>query len=124
MLPTTRRLPLSTQRSALLWARPLHLLSSGCPRARLSLLRTEDALGYPLVYRHHHGLCRIYGFWRVWFLGGGFGHRGFVELMPFGIVLLVVALSGINGSPQIVVTTLLTISPLVTLELMPGYLTT
>jgi hypothetical protein len=74
-----------------------------------------------LGYRHHYGLGRSYGFWHVWFLAGGFGHRGFIELMPFGIVLLAVALSNIKGSPQIVVTTLLTISLLVMLELMLSY---
>lgn len=25
----------------------------------------------------------LYGYWHSWFLGGGFGHRGFVELSPF-----------------------------------------
>ena len=63
----------------------------------------------------------VYGFWHVWYLGGGFGHRGFVELMPFGIVLFAVALSDIKGRPRISVTVLMVISIFVTLELMLGY---
>jgi hypothetical protein len=35
----------------------------------------------------------LYGFWWSWMLGGGFGHRGFVELMPLALVLFAVALS-------------------------------
>jgi hypothetical protein len=34
----------------------------------------------------------LYGFWSSWQLGCGFGHRGFVELMPPGIVLFAAAL--------------------------------
>ena len=30
----------------------------------------------------------LYGSWHSWFLGGGFGHRGFVDIAPFGIVSL------------------------------------
>src|SRR5206468_2675067 len=29
----------------------------------------------------------LYGYWSSWMLGCGFGHRGFVELMPLGLVL-------------------------------------
>jgi hypothetical protein len=33
-------------------------------------------------------LVALYGSWHSWSLGGGFGHRGFVEIMPvFGVVL-------------------------------------
>jgi hypothetical protein len=34
----------------------------------------------------------LYGFWYSWMLGGGFGHRGFVELMPLALVLFAAAL--------------------------------
>jgi hypothetical protein len=30
----------------------------------------------------------LYGSWHAWHLGAGFGHRGFVELAPFGMVVL------------------------------------
>jgi hypothetical protein len=38
------------------------------------------------------GYVTLYGFWYSWQLGSGFGHRGFVELMPLGIVLFAAAL--------------------------------
>jgi hypothetical protein len=38
----------------------------------------------------------LYGFWSSWQLGCGFGHRGFVELMPLGIVLFAAALSQLS----------------------------
>jgi hypothetical protein len=34
----------------------------------------------------------LYGFWWCWMLGGGFGHRGFVELTPLAAILFAVAL--------------------------------
>jgi hypothetical protein len=34
----------------------------------------------------------LYGFWHEWKLGGGFGHRGFVELVPPAMVLFAMAL--------------------------------
>jgi hypothetical protein len=38
----------------------------------------------------------LYGFWSSWQLGCGFGHRGFVELMPLGIVLFAAALGQLS----------------------------
>lgn len=38
----------------------------------------------------------LYGFWWCWMLGGGFGHRGFVELMPLAAVLFAAALAAMN----------------------------
>lgn len=34
----------------------------------------------------------LYGFWPSWYLGEGFGHRGFVELVPWTVLLLGLAL--------------------------------
>lgn len=34
----------------------------------------------------------VYGSWHSWYLGGGMGHRGFVELAPLGILVLGMAL--------------------------------
>ncbi|WP_043692453.1 hypothetical protein [Luteibacter sp. 9133] len=36
----------------------------------------------------------LYGSWHAWHLGAGFGHRGFVELAPFGVVIVANALQG------------------------------
>ena len=34
------------------------------------------------------GYGLIYGSWDVWYLGGGFGHRGFVDMTPLMILSL------------------------------------
>lgn len=34
----------------------------------------------------------LYGSWHAWHLGAGFGHRGFVELAPFGVIVVANAL--------------------------------
>jgi hypothetical protein len=43
-------------------------------------------------------LCYValYGFWYSWQLGSGFGHRGFVELMPLGMILFAAALGELS----------------------------
>ena len=63
----------------------------------------------------------IYGFWHSWMLGGGFGHRGFVEIIPFGIVLFAVVLSDMRGYLHITAVALVVISVFMTIELMVGY---
>lgn len=40
----------------------------------------------------------LYGSWHSWFLGGGMGHRGFVEIMPVGIVLVTIGLNQIEST--------------------------
>lgn len=65
----------------------------------------------------------IYGFWISWYLGGGMGHRGFVELMPFAAVILAAALPELAPRYRIVVVALGTVSAFVTLEIMCGYWT-
>ncbi len=42
----------------------------------------------------------LYGFWSSWQLGCGFGHRGFVELMPLGIALFAAALGQLSTSAR------------------------
>jgi hypothetical protein len=41
----------------------------------------------------------VYGFWWCWYLGG-FGHRGFVELMPFAVVILGCVLQNLSVWPR------------------------
>jgi hypothetical protein len=38
----------------------------------------------------------LYGFWHSWYLGGGFGHRGFVELVPWMIPAMGLSLADIS----------------------------
>ncbi len=63
----------------------------------------------------------IYGFWLSWMLGAGFGHRGFVELMPIGVVLFAVALTELKGRSRRVASAFAFGSALVTVQLMAGY---
>ncbi|WP_429243473.1 hypothetical protein [Luteibacter sp. 621] len=39
----------------------------------------------------------LYGSWHAWSLGAGFGHRGFVELAPFGVIVLADALRSMSA---------------------------
>lgn len=48
------------------------------------------ALGFLLVLA---GYTVLYGHWWTWHLGCGFGHRGFVEAVPFAIPILSLALT-------------------------------
>jgi hypothetical protein len=63
----------------------------------------------------------LYGFWAQWFLGGGMGHRGFVELMPFAAVLFACALPGLAPRYRAAAMALAAVSVFLTLEIMHGY---
>ncbi len=44
----------------------------------------------------------LYGYWWSWTLGQGFGHRGFVDLVPFAVPVLATALTHLAGRwPQV-----------------------
>jgi hypothetical protein len=63
----------------------------------------------------------LYGFWSGWDLGGGFGHRGFVELMPSGIVLFAAALSAQSQRQRIAISGCALVCTLATLQFMWAY---
>ena len=42
------------------------------------------------------GYGLIYGSWHAWYLGGGFGHRGFVDMTPLMILSLGLAIDQIR----------------------------
>jgi len=63
----------------------------------------------------------IYGFWHSWALGGGFGHRGFVELMPMGVPIFAVSLSELRTRFRIVAVAISILAVFVTIELLLGY---
>jgi hypothetical protein len=63
----------------------------------------------------------LYGSWQSPQLGGGFGHRGFVELMPGGIVVVAVALSRARRSIRVGSCVLGLAAVTLTLELLTGY---
>ncbi len=63
----------------------------------------------------------LYGYWNSWCLGAGFGHRGFVELMPLGIVLFAAALATMRGWRRILFAAGALACAFVALEFMRGY---
>lgn len=66
-------------------------------------------------------LAGVYGFWHSWYLGGGFGHRGFVELAPAATLLIAGSLSHLPRSAGIVATALCALCVYVTMQTMWGY---
>jgi len=65
----------------------------------------------------------FYGFWHSWFLGGGFGHRGFVEPVPAIAVMAATAVNSLASKSRTVVLVLMAIACGLTLSLMWGYWT-
>jgi hypothetical protein len=66
-------------------------------------------------------LTALYGSWHSWDLGGGFGHRGFVDVVPFLIVAGGVGLSTLGKFSRTVMIGAIAICALATVELMAGY---
>jgi len=63
----------------------------------------------------------LYGFWASWMLGAGFGHRGFVEVIPIGVVLFAPALSSASRSQRTVLVSGALVCTTLTLAFMAGY---
>ena len=63
----------------------------------------------------------LYGFWFSWCLGGGFGHRGFIELIPTAMLCFAAALGALRRVAQIAAVTLTLLTTFATLELLTGY---
>jgi hypothetical protein len=63
----------------------------------------------------------LYGFWWSWMLGGGFGHRGFIELMPIGTVVFAVSLSEMPVGWRRAATLVASVCAVLTLQFMVGY---
>jgi hypothetical protein len=67
------------------------------------------------------GSTVLYGSWHDWRLGGGFGHRGFLDLAPGAAVILAVALDRASPARRRHVLLAVPAAATVTLELMAGY---
>ncbi len=63
----------------------------------------------------------LYGYWHSWMLGGGFGHRGFVELAPLGALLCGVQLQRLPRAALVMASLAGALALSVTLVLMAGY---
>lgn len=66
-------------------------------------------------------LAVIYGAWQFWDLAGGFGHRGFVEVVPLYAAGLGVALTRVSRRMRVAGSAAAGALALVTLGLMRGY---
>ena len=66
-------------------------------------------------------LVVLYGFWFSWYLGGGFGHRGFVEVVPALVIAFAVGLDELRGRARRLVAGGMVVATLVTISLMAGY---
>jgi hypothetical protein len=63
----------------------------------------------------------LYGFWWCWMLGGGFGHRGFVELTPLAVVVFAAALQEMTPRARTIVYQCALVATMVTLYFMLEY---
>jgi hypothetical protein len=63
----------------------------------------------------------LYGFWWSWMLGGGFGHRGFVELMPLAAVLFAAALRDMTPRWRTAACQVALVATVVTVQCMIAY---
>ncbi|MGA7440017.1 MAG: hypothetical protein WBW32_17985 [Luteibacter sp.] len=63
----------------------------------------------------------LYGSWYAWQLGAGFGHRGFVELAPFGMVVLADAMSNMPVWTKRISTVLIGLCAVATILAMAAY---
>lgn len=117
-----------------LWSRPMaHRVLLSYERGLFTYYPVAAiALGVALVVRSTRwfavvcaaligALALLYGFWDSWMLGGGFGHRGFVEVMPLLIPVFAVALPQLSRPWRMGVTAVSAVAVFVTLELMTGY---
>jgi hypothetical protein len=68
-------------------------------------------------------LTLVYGSWYGWDLGGGFGHRGFVDVVPVVAVAGGLGLAALERWGRTLATGALMLGTLVTVELMAGYWT-
>ena len=102
-------------------ARPVRLVSRRrCgPRDRPG--GPSDQEGGIVVRGHDYAVyAGLYGFWRAGSLGG-FGNRGFVELVPAGMVLFAFALDEHRLRGRAVIALTAIVATLMTVELMSGY---
>jgi hypothetical protein len=63
----------------------------------------------------------LYGFWWIWCLGGGFGHRGFVELVPAAILCFAAAAGELRKAARFAVGGAAIVAAFACVELMAGY---
>jgi hypothetical protein len=66
-------------------------------------------------------LTLVYGSWHSWPLGAGFGHRGFVEVVPLVALAGAYALDGLRARVAVPVFVALALCTFATVELMRGY---
>lgn len=63
----------------------------------------------------------MYGFWPSWCLGGGFGHRGFIELVPAAALCFAMGLVDLASTTRWIVLGAALLATVATVELLAGY---
>jgi hypothetical protein len=66
-------------------------------------------------------LAGLYGSWHSWTLAGGFGHPGFVEVVPVYGLVLAQSVAACRRRTRIVMLVASTVSVVMTLGLMAAY---
>lgn len=66
-------------------------------------------------------LATLYGAWHAWDLGGGFGHRGFVELAPAFALVFALSLERLGGAVRVGVLVAGAVAVMMTLGLLAAY---
>jgi hypothetical protein len=66
-------------------------------------------------------LVILYGSWHSWFLAGGFGHRGFVEIMPVFGVVLAYSIEKLRVAGRVLIISLTGVGTAMCLGLMVAY---
>ncbi len=113
--PMAHKVLLSYERGLFTYYPVLALVLAAALAARRTRLAALWISGTWMAY------AVLYGFWHEWYLGGGFGHRGFVELMPAAIVLFAAAWDSLPRWSRGPVALLSACCVGVTLQLMTGY---
>lgn len=66
-------------------------------------------------------LTTLYGYWHMWPLGAGMGHRGFVEIVPLLALVMCLAFGGMRRLELYPVLTVGVVFSAVTVQIMYGY---
>lgn len=80
-------------------------------RSKLFLIFTGLTLVFALVYSS----------WHSWYLGAGMGHRGFIELTPFAVLVLASSLENISKKKILLSTPIFMVCSYVTVSVMINY---
>ncbi len=94
---------------------PIYLLT-----AILSIIIYRSAISFSYIILIGF-FSILYGSWHSWFLGGGMGHRGFIDFAPIGILVLGMSLNKIKKLKLALAITFIVICCYITISVMSSY---